>query len=110
MIDEFIKEGLNITTEYNPLAKAVVVGFDPEFTGEKAYEKATVTTQGKECTALKDLQNVMIESNYPIAFISAILVDKNGNESELDKILFHGANGDGLQALTTSASGKHCIH
>ena len=74
--------------EYIPVTLA-------EFTGEKAYEKATVTTQGKECTALKDLQNVMIESNYPIAFISAILVDKNGNESELDKILFHGANGDG---------------
>lgn len=66
-----------------------------EFTGEKSYEKAVVTTQGKKCTAFKDLQNVMLESNYPIAFISAVLVDKNGNESELDKILFHGANGDG---------------
>jgi len=38
---------------------------------------------------------VMIESNYPIALISAVVIDKNGNESELDKILFHGANGDG---------------
>lgn len=66
-----------------------------EFTGEKAYEKATVTTQGKTCDELKDLQNVMIESNYPIAFISAVLVNKKGNETELDKILFHGANGDG---------------
>lgn len=66
-----------------------------EFTGEKAYEKAVVTTQGKECTDFKHLQNVMLESNYPIAFISAVLVDKNGNESELDKLLFHGANGDG---------------
>ncbi len=37
LIDEFTKEGLNITTEYNALAKAVVVGFDPEFTGEKVY-------------------------------------------------------------------------
>ena len=66
-----------------------------EFTGEKPYEKATVTTQGKDCTKFKDLQNVMIESNYPIAFISAVLVNNKGNETELDKILFHGANGDG---------------
>lgn len=66
-----------------------------EFTGEKPYEKAEVTTQGKACEALKDLQNVMIESNYPIALISAVLVDKNENETELDKLLFHGANGDG---------------
>lgn len=66
-----------------------------EFTGEKAYEQAVVTTQGKTCEALKDLQNVMIESNYPLAFIRAVLVNKKGNEIELDKILFHGANGDG---------------
>ena len=66
-----------------------------EFMGTKVYDKATVTTQGKICEKLKDLQNVMIESNYPIAFINAVLVSKNGNETELDKILFHGANGDG---------------
>lgn len=66
-----------------------------EFIGTEPYEKAEVTTQGKVCDTFKDLQNVMIESNYPIAFISAVLVDKNGDETELDKILFHGANGDG---------------
>lgn len=66
-----------------------------EFIGTKKYEKATVTTQGKVCEKFKDLQNVMIESNYPLAFISAIVVDNDGNETELDKILFHGANGDG---------------
>ena len=66
-----------------------------EFNGTKAYEKANVTTQGKVCEKFKDLQNVMIESNYPLAFIRAIVVDKDGNETELDKILFHGANGDG---------------
>lgn len=66
-----------------------------EFIGTKKYEKAYVTTQGKVCEKFKDLQNVMIESNYPLAFISAIVVDKDGNETELDKILFHGANGDG---------------
>ena len=80
-----------------------------EFTGAKAYDKATVTTQGKTCEKLKDLQNVMIESNYPIAFISAILVDKNGNESELDKILFHGANGDG-PAKTYNLSQWETLH
>lgn len=74
--------------EYIPITIA-------EFIGEEPYEKAVVGTQGKACEKFKDLQNVMIESNYPIAFISAVVIDKNGNESELDKILFHGANGDG---------------
>ena len=77
-----------LTKNYIPVTLA-------EFTGEKAYEKAAVTTQGKACEELKDLQNVMIESNYPLAFICAKLVDIKGNETELDKILFHGANGDG---------------
>lgn len=80
-----------------------------EFTGEKAYEKAVVTTQGKTCKALKDLQNVMIESNYPIAFISAKLVDSKGNTSELDKILFHGANGEG-PAKTYNFSQWETLH
>lgn len=74
--------------EYIPITIA-------EFTGKKPYEKAVVSTQDKTCEKFKDLQNVMIESNYPIALISAVLVDKKGTESELDKILFHGANGDG---------------
>lgn len=80
-----------------------------EFTGAKAYENAEVTTQGKTCTSLKDLQNVMIESNYPIAFISAKLVDGNGNVSELDKILFHGANGEG-PAKTYNFSQWETLH
>lgn len=88
--------------EYIPLTIA-------EFTGEKPYEKAFVTTQGKECKAPKDLQNVMIESNYPIAFISAVLIDRAGNELELDKILFHGANGDG-PAKTYNLSQWETLH
>lgn len=66
-----------------------------EFIGTKKYEEATVSTQGKVCEKFKDLQNVMIESNYPLAFIRAVAVDKKGNEKEVDKILFHGASGDG---------------
>ena len=66
-----------------------------EFIGTKAYEKAEVTTQGKTCKELKDLQNVMVESNYPIAIINVIAIDKKGNETEIKKILFHGANGEG---------------
>ena len=80
-----------------------------EFTGEKAYEKAVVTTQGKTCTKFKDLQNVMLESNYPIALISAKVIDKKGNEIELDKILFHGANGDG-PAKTYNLSQWEALH
>ncbi|MBQ3116273.1 MAG: HAD-IIA family hydrolase [Clostridia bacterium] len=37
LIQEFINEGLKVTTEYDENAKAVVVGFDPEFSGEKVY-------------------------------------------------------------------------
>lgn len=88
--------------EYIPITIA-------EFTGAKPYDKAEVTTQGKACTKFKDLQNVMIESNYPIAFISAIVVDKNGKETELDKILFHGANGDG-PAKTYNLSQWETLH
>ncbi len=80
-----------------------------EFTGAKAYDEATVNTQGKECTKFKDLQNVMIESNYPIALIRAVLVSENGNETELDKILFHGANGDG-PAKTYNLSQWETLH
>ena len=80
-----------------------------EFTGEKPYEKANVTTQGKACTELKDLQNVMIESNYPMAFIRIVLVNKKGNETELDKILFHGANGEG-PAKTYNLSQWETLH
>ena len=37
LIQEFVQSGLNVTTEYDENAKAVVVGFDPEFSGEKVY-------------------------------------------------------------------------
>lgn len=66
-----------------------------EFIGEQPYEKAYVSTQDKVCTELKHLQNVMIESNYPLALINVLAVDNKGKTVEVDKILFHGANGEG---------------
>jgi hypothetical protein len=65
-----------------------------EFIGQKAYEKAEVTTQGKTFKTLNDVQNAVIESNYPIALISIVVAGKS-NEHEVKKILFHGANGTG---------------
>ena len=118
---EFYKVKDGNTTIYFNSATSLEMTFDTlleknyipvtiaEFTGEKAYEEATVTTQGKTCTKFKDLQNVMIESNNPIALISAKVVDKQGNESELDKILFHGANGDG-PAKTYNLSQWETLH
>ena len=66
-----------------------------EFTGKKAYEKATVTTKGSDCTSFKDLIATTIESNYPLAFIDIVATDLFGKEVELDKILFHGASTSG---------------
>ena len=44
----FIKElsdsGLNVTTEYTDLACAILVGFDPEFNGEKVYTTCKMLT------------------------------------------------------------------
>ena len=36
-VEEYKSSGLKITTEYSNKAGAIVVGFDPEFTGEKVY-------------------------------------------------------------------------
>lgn len=37
LINEYRNKGLNVTTEYTDDAKAIVVGYDPEITGEKMY-------------------------------------------------------------------------
>ena len=44
-VEEYKKTGLNITTEYNENAKVVLVGFDPEFTGEKIYTTCKMLTK-----------------------------------------------------------------
>ena len=44
LVEEYIKLGLNVTTRYSPDAKAVLIGFDPEFTGEKVYNTCKMLT------------------------------------------------------------------
>ena len=42
---EFAEVGLHITTEYTDEAKAILVAFDPEFTGEKVYTTCKMLTK-----------------------------------------------------------------
>ena len=44
LIEEFQRSGLRITTEYTDKADAVLVAFDPEFTGEKIYTTCKMLT------------------------------------------------------------------
>jgi HAD superfamily hydrolase (TIGR01450 family) len=45
LVTDYKKKGLNITTEYNKDAKAILVGFDPEFTGEKVITTCKMLTE-----------------------------------------------------------------
>ena len=43
-VKEFENSNLTVTTEYTEDAKVVLVGFDPEFTGEKVYNTSKMLT------------------------------------------------------------------
>ena len=43
-VKEFENSNLTVTTEYTEDAKVVLVGFDPEFTGEKIYNTCKILT------------------------------------------------------------------
>ena len=43
-VEAFTTSSLKITTEYTDEAKVVLVGFDPEFTGEKIYTTCKMLT------------------------------------------------------------------
>ena len=45
LVEEFQKSGLRITTEYTDEAGVILVGFDPEFTGEKVYTTCKMLTK-----------------------------------------------------------------
>lgn len=45
LVEEFQNSGLRITTEYTDEAGAILVGFDPEFTGEKVYTTCKMLTK-----------------------------------------------------------------
>ena len=45
LVKEYKESGLHITTEYTDKAGAIVVAFDPEFTGEKVYTTCEMLTK-----------------------------------------------------------------
>ena len=45
LIDEYKKEGIDVVTEYTENADVIMVGFDPEFTGEKVYNTCKMLTK-----------------------------------------------------------------
>lgn len=45
LVEEYKASGLRITTEYTENAGAIVVAFDPEFTGEKVYTTCKMLTK-----------------------------------------------------------------
>lgn len=68
----------------------------PEFTGEKAYEKAVVSASAENVSSLEELMDVTLSSNYPLAVVNAYIVDKSGKETLLDRVLFHGYDPKGV--------------
>ncbi|MBR2968951.1 MAG: HAD-IIA family hydrolase [Clostridia bacterium] len=45
LVKEYREKGIRVTTEYDPDAEVVLVGFDPEFTGEKVYNTCKMLTK-----------------------------------------------------------------
>ena len=68
----------------------------PEFTGEKAYEKASVTVSDINCASLADFANITVESNYPLAVVNVISVNATGKETVLERTMFGGASMHGV--------------
>lgn len=67
-----------------------------EFTGEKTYDKATVTVSDSNCNSIKALSNVTVEANYPLAVINILCVDWLNRTTVLDKAMFGGASMHGV--------------
>ncbi len=68
----------------------------PEFTGEKAYEKAFVSANEENVSSFEELMQVTLTSNYPLAVVNAYIVDQDGKETQLDRVLFHGYDPKGV--------------
>ena len=66
-----------------------------EFTGAKAYDSVTVTAN-QGCTALEEVKNTTISSNYPLAVIRAAAEDENGNREIWGRELFGGDQPTGV--------------
>lgn len=68
----------------------------PEFTGEKAYEQASVTVNDANCSGFDQLTNITVASNYPLAVINVISVSDTGKETILERTTFGGASMHGV--------------
>ncbi len=67
-----------------------------EFAGVKSYEPAEVTVQGGAATTVQQLQQLTVNSNYPIAVINIYAMEEAGNKTLLDKVLFNGLSEKGV--------------
>ena len=63
-----------------------------EFIGQKPYEQATVTVNNPECNTVDALKDIVVESNYPLAVVNIIGLDKNGKTITECKELFGAAS------------------
>lgn len=67
-----------------------------EFTGEKAYEQATVTVSDPQCSSVAALKDITVEANYPLAVINILSIDNSGNQTVLKKAMFGGSSMHGV--------------
>lgn len=67
-----------------PVTAAEFIGLDP-------YEKAAVTTSGPDCNSIKQLSEITVEANYPLAVINVLVTDKKGTQVVAARKLFGGA-------------------
>ncbi len=59
-----------------------------EFIGQKEYDKADVTVSN-DCKSLVELQNAVVESNYPLAVLN-VIAEQNGDQTVIHRELFSG--------------------
>lgn len=67
-----------------------------EFTGAKAYEKATLTTDDSTCDTLDALKAATVTSNYPLAVLRVTAIDESGAETVIARELFGGKADTGV--------------
>ena len=67
-----------------------------EFTGDKAYDKATCTLDNTNFTNLSEFLETTVSSNYPLAIVRATIITKNGTETVLVRELFSGKEETGV--------------
>ena len=66
-----------------------------EFTGDKPYEKATVSVSNN-ATDIDALLKVTVEANYPLAVINLNVTDSKGEKSLVGRVLFSGSSTEGV--------------